>query len=162
MLLLLFDVDNDDKCSHDAAYALCPGSAIATTPSTPLEHLLVNTAYSITTRRCLRRHRRIAHHRVLPDASGTRRFGRKSNHPQVETNNIPIRDLGATEVKLDAKPLAQELREALEDADGDKEEVSIDPEVLHVHGYSENDYHPGAPPRPCCTGCLSRVMRVRH
>ena len=43
--------------------------------------------------------------------------------------------------KVDAHSLAIELREALGGAEGDK--VSTDPEILHVHGYSENDYHPG-------------------
>lgn len=39
----------------------------------------------------------------------------------------------------DFKRAIRELEETFPSED----KVSTDPEVLHVHGYSENDYHPG-------------------
>lgn len=75
---------------------------------------------------------------------------------RVGTSAVPVRDPPARQVSVDADSLARELREALGDADGRLDRVSTDPEVLHVHGYSENDYHPGTsslflliPPSPC-------------
>lgn len=63
---------------------------------------------------------------------------------------VPVVDPPArTKPAIDAQTLAQTLAKAL-----GEDKVSTDHEVLHVHGYSENDYHPGAPALPPpCRGC---------
>ena len=60
--------------------------------------------------------------------------------PELSKSDAFVTGPGEKHVKVDAETLAQELRTAL----GDDDRVSTDSEVLHVHGYSENDYHPGA------------------
>ncbi|EKM52199.1 uncharacterized protein PHACADRAFT_101477 [Phanerochaete carnosa HHB-10118-sp] len=65
---------------------------------------------------------------------------------QVGTSTVPVHDPPAKGIKVGAGTLAKELREALGDANGRLDTVSTDPEVLHIHGYSENDYHPGSAP----------------
>lgn len=65
---------------------------------------------------------------------------------KVGLGSVPVHDPPARDAKVSAATLSKELREALGDADGQLDKVSTDPEVLHVHGYSENDYHPGSAP----------------
>lgn len=48
--------------------------------------------------------------------------------------------------KADVSALVNELRDALGDSDRKLEKVSTDADVLHLHGWSDNDYHPGECP----------------
>jgi hypothetical protein len=69
-----------------------------------------------------------------------------SSSKAAETSTVPAADPPAQAAvpPIDADALAKELRHALGDADGAQDKVSTDPEVLHLHGWSDNDYHPGA------------------
>lgn len=51
----------------------------------------------------------------------------------------------------DFRRAIQELRDTFAQADA----VSTDPDDLHVHGYSENDYHPGTCQTHFCALCLT-------
>ncbi|KIP05310.1 hypothetical protein PHLGIDRAFT_30981 [Phlebiopsis gigantea 11061_1 CR5-6] len=77
--------------------------------------------------------------------------------PEPSKSAIPVAE---THVKVDAATLASELRTAL----GDDERVSTDADVLHVHGYSENDYHPGSPPTvvvyPLSTEDVVKIVNI--
>ncbi|TFY63274.1 hypothetical protein EVJ58_g3348 [Rhodofomes roseus] len=56
----------------------------------------------------------------------------------------------------------QELRDTFPDQDA----VSTDPDDLHVHGYSENDYHPGSSPSvvafPKSTEDVVKVVKIAN
>ncbi|KAI0736753.1 FAD-linked oxidase-like protein [Fomitopsis betulina] len=56
----------------------------------------------------------------------------------------------------------QELRDSF----ADKDAVSTDPDDLHTHGYSENDYHPGTSPSvvvfPKSTEDVVRVVKIAN
>ncbi|GJE99019.1 FAD/FMN-containing dehydrogenase [Phanerochaete sordida] len=62
---------------------------------------------------------------------------------RIATSTVGLR---ASVPRVDVDTLANELRRALDDAEDAFGRVSTDPEVLHVHGYSENDHHPGSNP----------------
>lgn len=74
----------------------------------------------------------------------------------TSTSSVPIHDppspssstpAGEHQVSTEVESLAHELRLALGLAEDD-ERVSTDADVLHVHGWSDNDYHPGASSPP--------------
>ncbi|KAG9308317.1 FAD-linked oxidase-like protein [Chiua virens] len=72
---------------------------------------------------------------TLPSSLAFLGLGRQ----QVPTDDEPIYGTPA-----DFQKAIQELRQAFSDGDQNSGIVSTDPEDLRVHGFSENDYHPGA------------------
>lgn len=73
----------------------------------------------------------------------------RGNEPAVHSRPRLNDKYGSPE---DFQRAIQELRDSFPDKDA----VSTDPDDLHTHGYSENDYHPGASTmRIHCLSCLT-------
>lgn len=79
----------------------------------------------------------------------------RGNEPAVHSTSRLNDKYGSPE---DFQRAIQELRDSFPDKDA----VSTDPDDLHTHGYSENDYHPGVcTMRILCISCLTNGV-CRH
>ncbi|KZT09513.1 uncharacterized protein LAESUDRAFT_646124 [Laetiporus sulphureus 93-53] len=84
----------------------------------------------------------------------------ETQHPETRVSTSGLNDQYGT--PQDFQKAIAELRQTFPSANA----VSTDPDELHVHGHSENDYHPDSPPTvvvyPTCTEDVVKIVKIAN